>query len=77
MVLHDLNMAARYADKIVAVKDKEIYTEGTPEEVITADMVKHVFGMESTIVDDPLFGSPMCVPYGKGRRRVKQWKKTP
>nr|WP_227002627.1 ABC transporter ATP-binding protein [Salicibibacter kimchii] len=71
MVLHDLNMAARYADNIVAVKDKTIYTEGRPEDVITADMVKHVFGMESEIIEDPLFGSPMCVPYGKGLKKQK------
>ncbi|MBB6451071.1 iron complex transport system ATP-binding protein [Geomicrobium halophilum] len=71
MVLHDLNMAARYAHKIVAVKDKTIYTEGRPEDVITSDMVKYVFGMESKIIDDPLFGSPMCVPYGKGRKKKK------
>lgn len=71
MVLHDLNMAARYADHIVAVKNKTIHTEGHPEEVITSDMVQDVFGMESEIIEDPLFGSPMCVPYGKGRKKKK------
>lgn len=71
MVLHDLNLAARYAHHIVAVKDKKIFAEGRPEEIITSDMVRQVFGMESEIMEDPLFGSPMCVPHGKGRKVKK------
>ncbi|WP_059104740.1 ABC transporter ATP-binding protein [Shouchella shacheensis] len=68
MVLHDLNLAARYAHNIVAVEGKTIYVEGKPEEVITAAMVKDVLGMDCEVIADPLFGSPLCVPYGKGRQ---------
>ena len=67
MVLHDLNLACRYADNIVAVKDGEIYSHGAPEDVITAGLVKEVFRLESQIVPCPMFGTPICVPYGKGR----------
>ncbi|PJN91684.1 ABC transporter ATP-binding protein, partial [Bacillus sp. mrc49] len=67
MVLHDLNLACRYADNLVAVKDGAIHAEGRPEEIITPGLVQQVFGMECHISFDPIFGSPMCIPYGKGR----------
>lgn len=68
MVLHDLNLACRYAHNIVAIKDQRIYDQGPPEFVITDTLVKNVFGMECKVTTDPLFGTPLCIPYGKGRR---------
>jgi iron complex transport system ATP-binding protein len=68
MVLHDLNLACRYAHHIVAIKDQKIYDQGPPELVITDTLVKNVFGMECKVTLDPLFGTPLCIPYGKGRR---------
>lgn len=68
MVLHDLNLACRYAHNIVAVQNKTIYSQGKPEEIINEDLIQDVFGMECQIATDPLFGTPMCIPYGKGRR---------
>ncbi|WP_240377343.1 ABC transporter ATP-binding protein [Bacillus piscicola] len=67
MVLHDLNLACRYAHHIVAVRDKKVYAQGRPEDVITTDMVKDVFQMNCDIAADPLFGTPICIPHGKGR----------
>jgi len=67
MVLHDLNLACRYADHIVAVRNKSIYAEGKPEEIVTKEMIRSVFGMECEIGVDPLFGTPLCIPHGKGR----------
>nr|WP_279664559.1 ABC transporter ATP-binding protein [Ectobacillus ponti] len=71
MVLHDLNLACRYAHHIVAVADGQIYAQGSPEEVVDSQLVRDVFRMECEIAADPLFGTPMCIPHGKGRR-VKQ-----
>jgi iron complex transport system ATP-binding protein len=68
MVLHDLNLACRYAHHIVAVKNRTIYAEGKPEDVITAKLVKNVFDMDCEVTTDPIFGTPLCIPYGKGRR---------
>lgn len=68
MVLHDLNLACRYAHHIVAVNDRTIYAQGKPEDIITEQLVRDVFNMECQISHDPLYGSPMCIPYGKGRR---------
>lgn len=67
MVLHDLNLACRYAHNIVALKDQKIYAQGKPEYVINCSLVKNVFGMECEVTIDPLFGTPLCIPYGKGR----------
>lgn len=67
MVLHDINLAARYADHIVAVKDRTVIAQGTPETTITADMIRAVFGLECQVMPDPIFGTPMCIPMGKGR----------
>ncbi|MBO1000135.1 ABC transporter ATP-binding protein [Bacillus sp. SD075] len=67
MVLHDLNLACRYADNLVALKDGAIHAQGRPEDIITTELVQRVFSMECQISFDPIFGSPMCVPFGKGR----------
>jgi iron complex transport system ATP-binding protein len=65
MVLHDLNLAARYADHLVAVRAGRIHAAGTPAEVLTADVVRDVFGMESVVVTDPVSGGPLVVPRGR------------
>ncbi|MFF0740788.1 ABC transporter ATP-binding protein [Streptomyces sp. NPDC004111] len=62
VVLHDLNQAARYADHLVAMKAGVIVAEGPPGEVVTADLVREVFGLESVVVPDPVTGSPLVVP---------------
>lgn len=67
MVLHDLNLACRYAHHIVAVHDQSVVAEGTPDEVLTTDLVRTVFHMDCQITKDPLYGTPMCIPYSKSR----------
>lgn len=67
MVLHDLNLASRYAHNIIAIKDGAVFGQGTPENVINCDLVRSVFGMECQVSKDPLFGTPHCVPFGRGR----------
>ncbi|RFU70073.1 ABC transporter ATP-binding protein [Peribacillus saganii] len=71
MVLHDLNLACRYAHNIVAIKDQGIYAQGKPEHVINCNLVKSVFSMDCEVTVDPLFGTPLCIPYGKGRCILK------
>ncbi|MEU3184554.1 ABC transporter ATP-binding protein [Streptomyces sp. NPDC006923] len=62
IVLHDLNQAARYADHLVAMKAGRIVAEGPPGDVVTAELVREVFGLESVVVPDPVTGSPLVVP---------------
>jgi len=68
MVLHDLNLASRYAHHMVAVQDRTVYAQGRPEDIITCEMVRHVFQMDCEISADLLFGTPLCIPHGRGRR---------
>ncbi|MGW1103424.1 ABC transporter ATP-binding protein [Streptomyces sp. NPDC002540] len=61
-VLHDLNQAARYADHLVAMKAGRIVAEGHPDDIVTADLVREVFGLDAVIVPCPVTGSPLVVP---------------
>jgi iron complex transport system ATP-binding protein len=65
MVLHDLNQACRYADYLVAVRQGQVYAQGVPMQVITEAMVREVFGLECHIMQDPMTGTPMCVPVSR------------
>jgi iron complex transport system ATP-binding protein len=65
MVLHDLNLAARYAGHLVAMRDGAIVAAGAPAEVVTPELVREVFGVESVIAPDPVTGTPLVVPLGR------------
>ncbi|MGO2640116.1 MAG: ABC transporter ATP-binding protein [Corynebacterium flavescens] len=63
MVLHDLNLAIRHSDFLVAMSPTgEIYAQGTPAEIITADLLREIFDLEALVVTDPVTGGPMVVP---------------
>ena len=68
MVLHDLNLACRYADHLVAMGRGRIVAEGTPAEIVDAALVTRVFGLECRVLADPLTGTPMVVPVPTRRR---------
>lgn len=68
MVLHDLNIAARYADHLVAIVDGTVHSAGTPHEVLTAQSVRSVFGLDSLIITDPVSNQPLMVPMGRHHR---------
>lgn len=70
-VLHDLNLACRYADHIIAMKAGRIVAEGVPAEVITADVVTEVFGLACDVAPDPVSGTPMVLPRGRHHARVE------
>ncbi|MEE1617978.1 SIP domain-containing protein [Brachybacterium sp. J153] len=66
IVLHDLNLAARYADHLVAVAGGAIHSQGSPRAVITAPMVREVFALDALITPDPVTGTPMVLPLARG-----------
>ncbi len=65
MVLHDLNLAARYADHLVAMADGSIYASGDPSDVLTGETVKAVFGLDSRVISDPVSGKSLVLPVGR------------
>jgi iron complex transport system ATP-binding protein len=65
MVLHDINLSARYADSIFALKDGNLIQEGTPQEVITEAIIKQIFDLDCMVIQDPVAGTPFIVPKGK------------
>jgi iron complex transport system ATP-binding protein len=62
VVLHDLNLAARYAQRLVAMRDGVLVASGTPAEVLTEQLMADVFELEARVVPDPVAGTPMVVP---------------
>jgi iron complex transport system ATP-binding protein len=64
MVLHDLTLAARYADHLVVMQDGRIAAAGPPDAVLTADLVEEVFGIRAAVVPDPVSGRPLVLPIG-------------
>ena len=70
MVLHDLNLAARYADRLVAVHDGGVFARGLPEDVLTEETVQEVFGLSSRVIEDPVSGKPLVLPLGRHHSRI-------
>ncbi|HEY0126908.1 MAG TPA: ABC transporter ATP-binding protein [Blastococcus sp.] len=62
VVLHDLNLAARYAQRLVAMKDGVLVSSGNPEDVLTEQLLADVFELEARVLPDPVSGTPMVVP---------------
>lgn len=65
MVLHDLYLACRYADHLVTLKNGQIYAQGKPQDIVTTDMVRAVFGLDCHIIQDPITDTPICIPHGR------------
>ncbi|EFM44134.1 MULTISPECIES: ABC transporter ATP-binding protein [Corynebacterium] len=65
MVLHDLNLAVRYSDYLVVMKDGQVIASGTPAEVITAELLQEAFDLRARVIEDPETGDPLIVPLRK------------
>jgi len=62
MVLHDMNLAARYSDHLVVMKDGGVHGEGTPADILTPDLLMDVFGLRAHVFRDPVDALPTIVP---------------
>lgn len=62
MVVHDLNLALRYSDNLILIKDGAIEAAGTPAEVITPESLHTIFNLEALVLEDPAVGGPLIVP---------------
>ncbi|MGC1211564.1 MAG: ABC transporter ATP-binding protein [Micromonospora sp.] len=61
-VLHDLNQAARYADHLIAMRAGAVVAAGPPRDILTAELVRAVFGLDCVVVPCPVTGAPLVVP---------------
>ncbi|MFT9816864.1 ABC transporter ATP-binding protein [Lysinibacillus sp. NPDC056185] len=63
MVLHDINHAARYSDRLIAMRQGAVMKTGTPEEILCADVMRNVFNINARIMEDPVTKTPVCYGY--------------
>lgn len=63
LVIHELNLAARFSDWMIALKSGAIRGAGTPKEVMTPALLREVFGLDALIEPDPWTGRPSLVSY--------------
>jgi iron complex transport system ATP-binding protein len=64
-ILHDINLSIRYADHIFAMKKGKLIAEGNPKDIITPGLMQTIYGMDSTIINDPETGDPYVIPRSK------------
>ncbi|MGX4694357.1 hypothetical protein [Streptomyces sp. JNUCC 63] len=62
LVLHDLTTACRYADHMIALKSGAIVAQGAPSAIVSPDLVRDLYGVESVILTDPVHGTPVICP---------------
>lgn len=62
LVLHDLNLAFRYSDNLIVMKEGTVVATGEPKDIITAELLQTTFDLEAVVVDDPVTGDPLIVP---------------
>lgn len=63
MVLHDINHAARYSDHLIAMRNGIIMQTGTPQEILSAEVMRKVFKIDARIMEDPVTNTPVCYGY--------------
>ncbi|MFC0249447.1 ABC transporter ATP-binding protein [Citricoccus parietis] len=71
-VLHELNLAARSADHIIAMARGQVVAEGTPEEVLTPVNLEGIYGLDADVVKDPLLGHPVVLPRTAANRAAAE-----
>lgn len=62
MVLHDVNLAAAFADRIALLKRGKIVTQGTPDEVLTSEIISDVYETPVEIIRHPRTGQGIVMP---------------
>ena len=62
MVLHDINLAARYAHHLFAMCDGHLVAHGAPRDVVTPELIADVFGLDAEVIDDPVSATPLVIP---------------
>lgn len=74
MVLHDINLSARYADHIFAMSKGKLIAQGEPSKVISRELMKEIYGLDCQIIEDPVSGTPLIVPEGRHHKEAQNEK---
>lgn len=75
-VLHDLNLAAMYADRILLLRSGEVLSAGTPQEVLNNDTISQTFGFPAYVQQHP-YADCLMVCFGTAQHYPQQVKETP
>ncbi len=70
MVLHDINLSARYANYIFALQEGKLVAEGSPSAIITSSLIKDIFALDCMVIQDPVSNSPSVVPIGRHHNQL-------
>lgn len=62
LVLHELNLAFRYATHLIVMREGKIVATGAPKEIVSAQLIESVFNLPCTIIEDPVSATPLVVP---------------
>lgn len=65
MVVHDLSSACRYADHLIAMHQGHIVASGSPQDIVTPELVEHLYGVRCTLLRDPLSSTPVIAGVSK------------
>ena len=60
-VMHDINLAVQYADKLFFLKDGEVVASGSPLDILSEKLIKYVFDVDTKIISNPVDGTPLMV----------------
>jgi iron complex transport system ATP-binding protein len=63
--LHDFNLAALYADRLAVLAARSVVAIGSPQEVLTAEVIEQAFGIPVTILQHPIYGTPLVAALGE------------
>lgn len=63
LVLHDISLAARFSDRLVVLsRTGTLLADGSPEEVLTSDLLREAFDLRARVIEDPVTGTPLVIP---------------
>jgi iron complex transport system ATP-binding protein len=68
MVLHDINQAAQFCERVIVMQSGTVVRDGAPRHVLTEDLLADVFGVRARIIEDDESGRPLCLPLSTSRR---------
>ncbi|MEP6699972.1 MAG: heme ABC transporter ATP-binding protein [Bacteroidota bacterium] len=60
-VMHDINLAIQYADKLFFFKEGELVASGKPKDILTKELIKKVFDVQATVINNPVSNNPLII----------------